>query len=95
MPDQRLTLTLDPALAGRLGEAAAATGLSASDLVLRCVRDHLDGIAAYSRVSDELGLIRMSIVELSGLVGEALAEPDEKAVSEFCRYKPDKGSRGT
>lgn len=93
MPSQRLTLSLDPDLAVRLELAASETGLSREDLTLRCLRDGLGGVAAYGRVADELGLIKTSLMELAGLVGEALAEPDERSVGEICRYKPPKVPR--
>jgi hypothetical protein len=93
MPARTISLTFDPDLAGRLEAASSTTGLSHADLIVRCVRNHLDGVVSYDRVTDELGLVKDALLELSGLVGQVLAEPDERAVGEFCRYKPPKVGR--
>jgi hypothetical protein len=49
--------------------------------------DHLDGLTAYGRLGDEMAFIKDRLAELTGLVGEALAEPTPAAVAEICRYK--------
>ena len=91
--DQRLILTLDPDLAGRLGTAAQRTGLDPAELTLRCLRNHLDEVTACSRVFDEIAQVKHHLAELAGLVGEVLAEPTPAAIGEFCRYKPAKASK--
>ena len=85
-----LALTLDPDLAARLAAAAAHTGLDPTDIVLRALRNDLDGVAAYARVADDLALIKDAIAALAGAVGEALAEPEPGAVDSICRYRPGK-----
>ena len=85
-----VTLNLDPDLAGRLAVAAERSGLAPADIVLRALRDNLDGITAYARVADDLALIKGAISDLAGAVGEALAEPEPEAVDSICRYKPGK-----
>lgn len=85
---QTLTLTLDPDLGARLAAAADRTGLSPTDLVLRALRNELDGVVAYGRMTDELNLVKDGLAALAGLVGEALAEPASGEVQAICRYKP-------
>ena len=85
-----LTLTLDPDLATRLAAAAERTGLQPADIVLRALRDNLDGVAAYARVADDLALIKGALADLAGAVGEALAEPEPSTVDSICRYRPGK-----
>ena len=85
-----LTLPLDPDLATRLAAAAETSGLAPADLALRALRHHLDGVTAYGRVRDDLALIKASLADLAGAVGEALAEPEPGAVDSICRYRPGK-----
>ena len=88
-PLQTLTLTFEPELGARLAAAAERTGLSPSDLVLRALRNDLDGLVAYARVTDEINLVKDHLAALAGLVGQALADPAPGEVKAICRYKPD------
>lgn len=83
---QSLTLTFDADLAARLTAASEQTGLAPADLVLRALANHLDGVVAYDRVTDELNRVKDGLATLAGLVGEVLAEPDAEAVGAICRY---------
>ena len=83
-----LTLTLDPDLAARLAAAAERMGLQPVDIVLRALRDNLDGVTAYARVADDLALIKNALADLAGAVGEALADPEPGSVDAICRYRP-------
>ena len=83
-----LALTLDTDLAERLAVAAKTTGLAPSDIALRALRHHLDGVTPYGRVIDDLAQIKTGLADLAGAVGEALAEPEPGAVDAICRYKP-------
>ena len=83
-----LTLTLDPDLAALLAAAAERTGLQPADIVLRALRNDLDGITAYARVADDLALIKSALADLAGAVGEALADPEPGSVDAICRYRP-------
>ena len=83
-----LTLTLDPDLATRLAAAAERTGLQPTDIVLRALRNSLDGVTAYARVADDLALIKGALADLAGAVGEALADPEPGSVDAICRYRP-------
>ena len=85
-----LVLTLDPDLAARLAAAAEGSGLAPTDIALRALRDHLDGVTAYARVADDLALIKGALADLAGAVGEALADPEPGAVNSICRYRPGK-----
>lgn len=85
-----LALSLDPDLAARLAAAADGSGLTPTDIALRAIRYHLDGVTAYARVSDDLALIKGALADLAGAVGEALAEPEPGAVDSICRYRPGK-----
>ena len=87
---QTLTLTLTPELALRLTAAAERTGLPATELVLRALADHLDGVTAYGRLGEEMAFIKDRLAELTGIVGEALAEPEPAAMAEICRYRAPK-----
>lgn len=82
-----LILHLEPTLAARLATSAERSGLSPAELVLRALVDHLDGVTAYGRLGDEMAFIKDRLGELTGLVGEALAEPAPGVVAEICRYK--------
>ncbi|MCW6511331.1 hypothetical protein [Lichenifustis flavocetrariae] len=84
-----LVLQLDPNLAARLAAAAESSGLDPDDIVLRALRDHLDSVTAYGRVTDDLALIKSALADLAGVVGEALAEPEAGAVDAICRYRPE------
>ena len=91
MPDPTsLTLTLDSDLAVRLANAAEQTGLAPADIAMRALLDHLDGIMAYGRVTDDLALIKAALADLAGAVGEALAEPEPGGLDSICRYRPSK-----
>lgn len=92
MSAQSLTLTLTPELAARLVAATERTGLLPTELALRALADHLDGITAYGRLGEELAFIKDRLAELAGVVGEALAEPPAAAVAEICRYRAPKAS---
>jgi hypothetical protein len=93
MPDfLDMTLRLEPALAARLSVSAERSGLSPTELVLRALADHLDDVTAYGRLGDEMAFIKDRLAELTGLVGEALAEPTPAAVAEICRYRALKAS---
>jgi hypothetical protein len=94
VPLQTLTLTLDPDLGSRLAAAAERTGLSPADIVLRALRNDLDGVTAYGRITDEVNLVKDGLAALTGLVGQALAEPAPGEVDAFCRYKPAAASSG-
>ena len=85
-----LTLTLDPDLAARLAAAAERTALQPADIVLRALRNELDGVAAYARVNDDLAQIKDALAALAGVVGEALADPEPGTVDSICRYRPGK-----
>ena len=87
-----LTLTLDPDLAALLAAAAERTGLQPADIVLRALRNDLDGITAYARVADDLALIKSALADLAGAVGEALADPEPGSVDAICRYRPGKAT---
>jgi hypothetical protein len=87
-----LALSLDPDLAARLATAAERAGLQPADIVLRALRNDLDGVVAYGRVTDDLALIKGALADLAGAVGEALAEPEPGAVDSICRYRPGKGA---
>lgn len=88
-PLQTLTLTFEADLGARLAAAAERTGLSPADLVLRALRNDLDGVVAYGRMTDEVNLVKDGLAALAGLVGQALAEPPPGEVQALCRYKPD------
>lgn len=92
LPVQSLILTLDADLGARLAAASEQTGLAPVDLVLRALANHLDGVVAYDRVTDELNRIKDGLATLTGLVGEVLAEPDAEAVGAICRYKAPSAS---
>lgn len=85
---QILTISLDPGLADRLAAATKQSGLTASDLVVRALTDHLDGVTAYGRITDEVNAVKNHVATLAGLIGEALAEPPPGAAEAICRYKP-------
>ena len=87
-PVQSLSLTLDADLGTRLAAAAERTGLTPAEIVLRALRNELDGVTAYGRVSDEINAVKDAIALLTSVVGEALAEPPPDAVGAICRYKP-------
>ena len=89
---QTLTLKFEDDLGARLAAAAERTGLSPADLVLRALRNELDGIVAYGRMTDELNFVKDGLAALAGLVGEALAEPSPGAAEAICRYKPNAAS---
>jgi hypothetical protein len=86
--DQTLTLTLDPDFATRLAEAAELTGLSPADLALRALRNDLDGVVAYGRMTDEIALVKDRLATLASLIGDVLAEPAPDEMAAICRYKP-------
>jgi len=87
---QSLTIPLAAELAARLATAAERSGLTAAELATRAIADHLDGVTAYSRLGEEMALVKDRLAELAGLVGEALAEPPPGAVAEICRYRAAK-----
>ncbi|MGU3285142.1 ribbon-helix-helix domain-containing protein [Methylobacterium mesophilicum] len=87
-PIRTLTVTFDADLGTRLAEAAERSGLSPADLVLRAVRNDLDGVTAYARITDEVNLVKDGLAALAGLVGEVLAEPPPDMVGSICRYNP-------
>ena len=89
---QSVVLTLDTDLGARLAAASEQTGLAPADLVLRALANHLDGVVAYDRVTDELNRVKDGLATLAGLVGEVLAEPNTEAVGAICRYKAPPGS---
>ena len=86
-----LLITLDSDIAARLAAASDGSGLAPADIALRALRNHLDGVTAYSRVADDLALIKSALADLAGAVGEALAEPEPGAVDSICRYRPGRG----
>ncbi|WP_375454352.1 hypothetical protein [uncultured Methylobacterium sp.] len=85
-------MTFDADLGTRLAEAAERSGLSPVDLVLRAVRNELDGVTAYARVTDEVNLVKDGLAALAGLVGEVLAVPPPDLVGSICRYDPPASS---
>ena len=87
-PVRTLTVSFDAELGLRLAEAAERSGFSLTDLVLRAVRNDLDGVTAYARITDEVNLVKDGLAALTGLVGQALAEPTPGEVAAICRYKP-------
>jgi hypothetical protein len=87
-PVRTLTLTLCAELGTLLAEAAERSGLSPSDLVLRAVRNEIDGVTAYGRITDEVNLVKDRLAVLTALVGEALEPPAPGEVDAICRYKP-------
>jgi len=87
-PVLTLTVSFDAELGLRLAEAAERSGFSPTDLVLRAVRNDLDGVTAYARITDEVNLVKDGLAALTGLVGQALAEPTPGEVAAICRYKP-------
>lgn len=91
-PVRTLTMTFEPDLGTLLAEAAERSGLSPADLVLRAIRNELDGVTAYGRITDEVNLIKDGLATLTGLVGRALDEPLPGEVDAICRYRPGASS---
>ncbi|KAB1070583.1 hypothetical protein [Methylobacterium planeticum] len=93
-PVRTLTVTFDANLGTRLAEAAERSGLLPTDLVLQAVRNELDGVTAYGRITDEVNLVKDRLAALVALVGEALEPPAPGEVDAICRYKPAAPSAG-
>jgi len=87
----KLTVTLEAALAARLGAAAAERGWSAESLAAACVAQHLEVAIRHRVLVERMEQIDGAILDMAQAVGELGAPSAGIDLSKVCRLHKGDG----
>jgi hypothetical protein len=83
----RFTIDLAADLAGAVTRAAAASNLTAEELISECVGQHCETALRHRVLIQRQNDVDEALLELARLVGRLSAGPHE-APANICRYRP-------